>query len=314
MVALYLSIVALAAAESPGNPTVLVTGATGRTGALLYSWLKAKNIPVRAFVRNATKARAVLGCSKCDETEGIFVGDVTKKETLLPAMSGATALAIATSAMPICKGGQKGPPECTYPAGAYPVDVDFHGGKAQVDAFAEITKGAGHIVMCSSMGTTDADSFLEKLGQGHIGFYKLNAEAHIMDSGLPYTIVKPCGLTDDPPLKRELLVGHDDELKVDPPLVPRADVARVMGEALVRPEEAEGLRFDLCSKPGTPSEDLAPVFAAARYPWAKPAEDPEPRTAGGAAPGGRGAAAAPHAQESWTYEEVQMAVMEQMMV
>ena len=37
--------------------------------------------------------------------------------------------------------------------------------------------------------------------------------------GLPYTIVKPCGLTDDPPLKRELLVGHDDELKVDPPLV-----------------------------------------------------------------------------------------------
>ena len=57
MVALYLSIVALAAAESPGNPTVLVTGATGRTGALLYSWLKAKNIPVRAFVRNATKAR-----------------------------------------------------------------------------------------------------------------------------------------------------------------------------------------------------------------------------------------------------------------
>merc|ERR1719201_3260319 len=125
MVAFLLAVAGLGLATAE-SPTVLVTGATGRTGALLYSWLKENHVPVRAFVRNATKARAVLGCSKCDETEGIFVGDVTKKETLLPAMRGATALAIATSAMPICKGGQKGPPECTYPAGAYPNDVDFH--------------------------------------------------------------------------------------------------------------------------------------------------------------------------------------------
>jgi nucleoside-diphosphate-sugar epimerase len=266
MVAFLLAVAGLGLATAE-SPTVLVTGATGRTGALLYSWLKENHVTVRAFVRNATKAREVLGCSKCDESEGIFVGDVTKKETLLPAMQGATALALTTSAVPICKGGQSGPPECSYPKGGYPIDVDFHGGRAQVDAFGEATKGAGRIVMCSSMGTTEPDSFLEKLGNGHIGFFKLNAEAFIMDSGMPFTIVKPCGLTNDPASKRELLVGHDDGLKVDPPLVPRADVARVMGEALVHPEEAAGLRFDLCSRPGTPSVDLGPVFSAARYSW-----------------------------------------------
>ena len=32
------------AKESSGSPTVLVTGATGRTGALLYSWLKEQKV------------------------------------------------------------------------------------------------------------------------------------------------------------------------------------------------------------------------------------------------------------------------------
>jgi hypothetical protein len=276
MRAFYLAIFGLARAkEAAETPTVLVTGATGKTGALLYAWLKEKHVPVRAFVRNATKAREVLGCSKCDESEGIFVGDVTKKETMLPAMKGVDALAVATSAVPHCTGGKAGPPECTYPKGGYPIDVDFHGGRAQVDAFAAETKGQGTVVMCSSMGTTDPDSFLEKIGNGHIGFFKLNAEALIMESGMPFTIVKPCGLTDDPASKRELLVGHDDDLDVKPPLVPRADVARVMGEALLNPTEAANLRFDLCSREGTPSIDLGPVFKAARYPWqaaAAPAE------------------------------------------
>ena len=58
------------------------------------------------------------------------------------------------------------------------------------------------------MMTTDPDFFLEKMGNGHIGFFHLNEEALIMDSGLPFTIVKPCGLTDDPASKRELLAGH----------------------------------------------------------------------------------------------------------
>jgi uncharacterized protein YbjT (DUF2867 family) len=241
---------------------VLVTGATGRTGVLLYQQLKAQGVPVRGLVRNVTKAREVLGCKKCDASEGIYVGDVTRSETLKEAMAGTRALAVVTSAMPVCA---DGPSSCSYPSGAYPVDVDFHGGKAQIEAFAAATGGRGLVVLCSSMGTTNPDSFLEKLGNGHIGFFKLNEEAFLMNSGLPFTIVKPCGLTDGKPNERELVVGHDDELDLKPPLVPRADVARVMAEALVKREA--GLRFDLCSREGTPTTDLQTVFDAARYPW-----------------------------------------------
>lgn len=48
---------------------VLVTGATGRTGSLVYLRLKQLEIPVRALVRNASKAREMLGCTACDEAE-----------------------------------------------------------------------------------------------------------------------------------------------------------------------------------------------------------------------------------------------------
>merc|ERR1719201_1705242 len=66
--------------------TVVVTGATGRTGSLLYNRLKADGQwNVRAFIRNATKAKGILGCHACDESEGVFVGDITMPTTIEPA-------------------------------------------------------------------------------------------------------------------------------------------------------------------------------------------------------------------------------------
>jgi len=263
----------LAVASAWGSPpTVVVTGATGRTGLLVYGLLKQSGINVRAFVRNATKARDLLECTKCDESEGIFEGDVTKKDSMTAVMKGATALAIATSASPHCKDFHD-PKSCSYPEGAYPVDVDFHGGKAQIEVFAEGRAGTeGPVVLCSSMGTTEPTGFLETLGNGHIGFFKLNEESFLMSSGLPFTIVKPCGLIDDTGGKRELLAGHDDEMKVMPPTIPRADVARVMVAAILQPGKAAGLRFDLCSREGTPTTDLGKFFDDARYPWQNAAD------------------------------------------
>lgn len=249
------------AAQQP----IVVTGATGKTGQLLYKQLKDRNLPVRALVRNVTKARELLGCTACDASEGIFIGDVTEKASLAAVMEGAGSLAIVTSSMPSCSGS---PPKCVYPKGAYPVDVDFNGGKAQVEAFAEARKaaGPGHVVLCSSMGTTEPDSFLDKLGNGNIGFFKLNEEAALMSAGMPFTIVKPCGLLDTPGGQNQLVVGHDDEIKLQPPTVARADVARVMLEALLQPSQSRNLRFDLCSKAGTPTTDFAGLFNSARWP------------------------------------------------
>merc|ERR1711971_507529 len=108
------------------------------------------------------------------------------------------------------------------------------------------------------------------MGNGQIGFYKINIEAFLMASGLPYTIVKPCGLGSGEPAKDTLLVGHDDEedwdLKVP---VQRADVARVVVAAVEGTQHEANLRFDLCAKSGSPTTDadLPALLKAAAYPW-----------------------------------------------
>merc|ERR1719350_2444944 len=105
---------------------------------------------------------------------------------------------------------------------------------AQLEAFAGATHGQGAVVLISTMGTTVPESKDAPLGL--IRFYKLNFEAVLATSGLPFTIVKPCGLTDDPPSAAELVVGHEDTLTER--IVTRADVARVVVAAVEEPSVA----------------------------------------------------------------------------
>ena len=114
------------------------------------------------------------------------------------------------------------------------------------------------------MGTTTPDSFLDKIGGGWILFYKLNAEAFLMQSGLAFTIVKPSGLSDTPGGKSFLLVGHDDSI-TNKSSIPRSDVATVLTKACLLPSDAANTRFDLTSDPSRPSSgDFQALFAAAR--------------------------------------------------
>merc|ERR1712139_470705 len=70
-----LAIVALIPQGAASAGTVLVTGATGHTGSLVYKGLlKAGVKNVRALTRTVEKAREVLGCTACDASDGIFVG------------------------------------------------------------------------------------------------------------------------------------------------------------------------------------------------------------------------------------------------
>lgn len=264
---------ALVVAIDASPPAVLVTGATGRTGVVTYKRLQSEGyLQVRAFVRNVTKARAILGCNKCDEGEGIFVGDINDKKAVANAMLGVDMLVIATAAVPHCTGVPVPPfGSCSYPKGGMPKDVDWEGTKAQVTAYASTGDiSSKHIVFVSAGGTTVPNSFLDKLGNGQISFYKLNAESFIMNSGVPFTILKPCGLGEGVGGKKKLIVGHDDSinLAIDH-LIQRDDVARVIVEALRTPTASKGLRFDLCSQAwGAPTKDIvADVFKAAMYPW-----------------------------------------------
>ncbi|CAE7194498.1 unnamed protein product, partial [Symbiodinium natans] len=263
------------------RPTVVVSGATGRTGLLVYKDLKASGkYEVRAFVRNATKAKDLLGCSSCNESEGIFVGDVSEPETMKAVMTGADTLVIATSSVPVCSGSLPFPmKKCHYPKGGEPKIVDWLGTKAQVAAFASAggSVAAKQVLYVSTMGTTTPDNFLDKLDKGFVSFYHLQAEADIMASGVPFTIVKACGLGDGEPGKHKLLVGHDDAsfsmaLSHE---VHREDVARVMVAAIEARSLALGLRFDLCSAAtGAPTTDIeTDVLRAAHLPWNRPTAD-----------------------------------------
>ena len=237
---------------------VVVSGATGRTGSLIFKALKEQNVNVRSFIRNVTKARERLGCVACDASEGIFVGDVTDPSTLIAPTVGAHSPTIATGAPLVCPNVTDFS-KCYNPSGDLPIDMVFNGGKNQLDALAEAMHGSGHVGLISSMGTTVPDSPLNKFGTGQILFYKLNLEADIMSSGLTYVIVKPCGMTMAEGCQKELVVGHDDKMTVMPNSIARADVASLCGGSF-----AHRLVFGVCSEVGTPTSDYSKVLDEAR--------------------------------------------------
>merc|ERR1719174_2175963 len=116
-------VVALLADEVSAR-TILVTGATGRTGSQVYLSLKEQGHDVRALVRNTTKAQERLGCEVCDESEGIFVGDVKQAETLMNAMAGAESLVITTGPAYHCMN-EKLYIGCKYYEGADPETMSW---------------------------------------------------------------------------------------------------------------------------------------------------------------------------------------------
>jgi len=239
--------------------TVVVTGATGRTGSKTYMLLKEAGINVRGLVRNTTKARQLLGCAKCDESEGIFVGDITKQESMGAAMAGADGLVITVS-----RSGQKAK------------EILFDGVANQVAAFLG-SKGPQpqdrHVALVSMAETTLPDTFFNKIlaklwGGWDVGFYSLQGETHLMSSNVPFTILKPCGLTEDPGMQKEIVTGHDDKgMPRNAHMVSRHDVARVLAEAATNPEMGTGLRFDICSQAGTPQKTVLEILKDGMQPW-----------------------------------------------
>lgn len=246
---------------------VLVTGATGRTGSLVVRKLQQhpNQFIVRGFARNREKVEQVFGT-----TEGFYFGDIRDSSALTSALEGCQALVILTSAVPQMKGipqpGQR--PEFTFPADEMPEVIDYQGQVNQIEA----AKAAGvkHIVLVGSMGGTNENHPLNRIGNGNILIWKRKAEQELIDSGIDYTIIRAGGLLDEPGGKRELLVGKDDTLLMNPPggiptSIPRADVAEFVVQALLEPN-ARNKAFDTISKPENAPDavvtmDFAAVFA-----------------------------------------------------
>ena len=174
--------------------TVLVAGATGRTGSWVVRRLLHYGIPVRVMSRSAQKARELFG----DKVE-VVIGKVQERETVARAVTGCDAVisALGSSA---------------FTGESSPAEVDRDGTILLVDEAA--AAGVRHFAMVSSIAVTKWFHPLNLFG-GVLSM-KLAAENHLRkvfgQAGHSYTIIRPGGLKDGEPLQHQLHVDQGDRI------------------------------------------------------------------------------------------------------
>jgi len=242
LAALMLSVIVGLPVLAADAPVVLVAGATGRTGQEVVKQLLAEKFQVRALVRDEAKARAQFG----DKVQYV-VGDVREAATLQGAAKGATYVVSALGS-----NSRKDPTN-------KPERVDYEGVKNLVDAAK--SAGVQQFVLVSSMGVTQPDHMLNKM-LDNILQWKLKGEDHLRASGVPYTIVRPGGLTETPGGKQGIKVEQGDrpaDGKSAPGMIPRADVASVIVRSLGT-ADARGKTFEIVTDPATTSVEWRSFF------------------------------------------------------
>jgi len=241
---------------------VIVTGAAGRTGKLVFSSLfRSEKFDVVGLVRTEQSAKKLIKDVKCG-LEHIWVCDVTtidpqcsEKNIGLPkGLSGAEAMIICTSAVPkiskrsLIKAFLKVPVnlltpgkkvfnfrdlQFRYAEGQYPEKVDYEGQVNQIELAKRL--GISHVILLSSMGGTNVYDFLNTIGKdkdgngnGDILIHKRKAEKYLVESGLHYTIIHPGGLKDTPGGELNLRLDvNDNLLNEEKRSISRCDVARL---------------------------------------------------------------------------------------
>ena len=134
-----------------------------------------------------------------------------------------------------------------------PTAVHDEGSRHVVSAAAPDT----HVVMVSQIYITRPEAFP---AAAEIIAARGRGEQALRDSGLPYTIVRPSWLTDEPGGRQALRLEQGD---TGDGKVSREDVAEAVVQALAHPQ-ARGKTFELYGEPGEPPADWGPLFDALR--------------------------------------------------
>ena len=208
--------------QATPTETILVAGATGKTGRFVIEQLDAQNYPIRAMTRSVARASETFG-----ESDTWVEADAKDLESLRTAMEGVDKIICTIGATAAT--GENGPEF-----------VDYGGVKNLVDAALEAE--IKHFVLVSSMGATQEDHFLNKVF-GDVLKWKFKGEEYLRQSGLSYTIVRPGGLQNMPGGMMEIVFQQGDPVGPDR-LVTRADVAAITVEALTN-ENAANKTFEV---------------------------------------------------------------------
>lgn len=268
---LILTLVILAFTFAHGMKRVVVTGAAGKTGKLVFQKLLNSSFhsPL-GLVRTKKSLKKLLKIGGAKE-ENVSLGDVTSPEAIDKSFAGADSVILCTSAVPKIKlwsllkvfvlklFGKKARPEFYFCDNGDPFNVDWLGAKNQIDGAKKA--GIKHFVFLSSMGGSQPDNFLNSIGRvegdeksGNILLWKRKAEEYLIDSGMKYTIIHPGGLTDKKGGLSEVILGSNDELlNGEVRSIPRDDVASVCISAL-ESESAANRSIDIVAKVDTSAD------------------------------------------------------------
>ena len=222
--------------------TVLVAGATGRTGEWVVKRLQSHHIDYHLFVRSGAKALELFGPEIIDK---LTIGTIEHPEEIKTALCHADAV--------ICAVGGN----VTDPASPPPSAIDRDG----VKRLAKLAKehGVKHFILISSLSVTKADHPLNKYGQ--VLIMKLEGENEVRrlysEPGYSYTILRPGGLLDGPPLMHSMIFDTGDRIETG--VIQRSDVAEAAVLSLFIPE-AHNLTFELIQAEETPQSSLSHFF------------------------------------------------------
>ncbi|GAA5056901.1 SDR family oxidoreductase [Erythrobacter westpacificensis] len=180
---------------------ILIAGATGKTGSRLARQLQTAGHQVIAMHRESSDTSVLPSDARLRQADlGDLDGDVC---------DGADVVVFAAGS-----GGDTDE--------SMTDKIDRDGAKNLIDIAAAV--GTQHFVMLSSVGAGDPDP---ESDLSHYLYAKHDADEHLINSGLSYTIVRPVALTDEDG-ERNVRLGDE----VDPHgEAARGDVAAILARA-----------------------------------------------------------------------------------
>ncbi|WP_407407370.1 SDR family oxidoreductase [Peribacillus sp.] len=185
---------------------ILIAGANGTTGKKIIEELsKTQQDTVYGMIRKEEQAQGIK-----DLGGQPILADL--EENVDKAVDNMDAIVFAAGSGP-----KTGPDKTTA--------VDKNGAIKLIDAAKK--KGVGRFVMLSSVGSDQPQQGPE--GMQHYLEAKHDADEHLKESGLTYTIVRPVALTNDQAIGKIKVDAKVDHVDTS---IPRADVAKVLAQAI----------------------------------------------------------------------------------
>ena len=224
--------------SNPGK-TVLVVGATGSVGRHVVEVALEQGYNVRALVRDLAKAK------EFPKQVHLAQGDVTRPETLLPAVEGIDAVVFTH--------GSDGQGK----AGAESID---YGGVRNV--LRALGSKRVRIALMTAIGVTNRSSSYNKSTES--ADWKRRAERLVRTSGNPYTIVRPGWFDYNGPKEHQFVFLQGDKRHTGTPkdgVIARRQIAEVLVQSLSS-VSATRKTLELVAAEGPAQRDLEPLFAA----------------------------------------------------